>query len=487
VTTKRTRRVQQDNWLAINRQGFAQVLAQKGRARILAELVSNALDTEAGTVTIDFVQAAGRADITVTDDDPAGFANLADAYTLYAPSTRAHDPKKRGRNGAGDKEVLALCEWATVRSTTGAVAFNADGTREVTKDTTVTGSQFSANLKMNQGEAEEFTRLMHELLVPAGVAVWFNGEAIVTRSPLREFQATLGTVLRDAEGNISPSRRKTTVGLYAVLPGEKAHIYELGLPVVEHDSRWHVNIEQKVPLGRDRNNVTPAYLRELREHVLNNTYDLLTEADSKSRWVRDAYEKASDEALQAVVEKTYGKKAVLADPSDMEAVARCQQAGYTVIPARNPFPKGFGERLQAIGVKPAGQVMPTMITSDPNGKPPIPEADWTPGMRRIAEYARQLHMELFGMKLRVAIFDLKNPQKRWLAKTNGAGSLDFNIGLLGKAWFEKPDQAKVDGILIHEFAHRKSAEHYDDRFFEECCRLGALMRDMPLRLSDITS
>jgi len=483
VVTKK--QAAQDNWLAINRKGFAQVLAQKGRARILAELVSNALDTEAGTVTITFSQFSGRADITVEDDDPQGFANLADAYTLYAPSTRAHDPKKRGRNGAGDKEVLALCEWAQVRSTTGAVEFNADGSRVVTKDTRVAGSQFSANLKMNQGEANEFIQLMHELLVPAGVAVWFNDEAIVSRQPLREFQATLGTVLRDAEGNISPTRRKTTIGLYEVAPGETAHIYELGLPVVEHDSRWHVNIEQKVPLGRDRNNVTPAYLKELREHVLNNSYDLLTEEDSKSRWVRDAYEGATDEAVAAVVKKTYGDKVVMADPSDREAVTRCQEAGYTVIPSRNPFPAGFGERLRAVGVQPAGQVMPTFVVSSPDGKPPIPEEQWTDGMRRVVEYSRRLHMELFGMKLRVAIFDIKHPDKRWLAKTNGRGSLDFNIGLLGKSWFEKPDQAKVDTILVHEFAHRKAEFHTDERFYEECCRLGAILREVPLRLSDV--
>jgi hypothetical protein len=476
----------QDNWLAINRKGFAQVLAQKGRARILAELVSNALDTEAGTVTITFVQGNGRADITVEDDDASGFENLNDSFTLYAPSTRAHDATKRGRNGAGDKEVLAICEWAAVRSTTGTVEFNADGTRMVTKVKRSAGSEFRANLKMNADEAKEFRGLMHQLLVPAGVALWFNGAAIVSRDPLREFQATLGTVLRDDEGNISPTRRKTTVGLYEVGPDEAAHIYELGLPVVEHDSRWHVNIEQKVPLGRDRNNVTPAYLRELREHVLNNSFDLLDTEDSKSRWVRDAYEGASDEALIAVVKQTYGDKAVMADPSDREAVQRCADAGYTVIPSRNPFPAGFGERLRAIGVQPAGQVMPTGIKSDPDGKPPIPEAEWTAGMRQVVAYSQELAFQLFGLKIRVEIFNLPNPAQRWTATWGQPNHLSFNIGLLGKRWFEEPNQGKIDALLIHEFAHRKSPiDHYTERFYDETCRLGALLRDVPLRLSDI--
>lgn len=483
VTKKRAR---QDNWLAVHRQGLAQVLAQKGKARVLVEIVSNALDTEATTIAVSLIQAGGRADFEVIDDDPDGFANLADSYTLYAPSTRADDASKRGRFGLGDKEVLAICEWASVRSTKGAVEFNADGSRAVTKDTRTSGSQFSANLKMNATEAKEFDALMSQLLIPEGTEVSYNGRRIESRSPLREFKETLGTVLRDAEGNLRPTRRQATVQIYKPMVGEQPHVYELGVPVVEADGRWHVNVLQKVPLNSDRTNVTPAWLRELREHVLNHSYDLLSEADSKSRWVRDAYDGASDTALKTVVEKTYGKKAVLADPSDQEAVARCTAAGYTVIPARNPFPKGFGPRLQAIGLKPAGQVMPTMIVSSPDGQPPIPEKDWTPGMRRVAEYSRQLHLLLFGRKLRVAIFNLPRSDKRWLAKTSGRGDLDFNVGTLGKNWFEQPDQGAVDAILIHEFAHRKSVDnHFTERFYDECCRLGALMRDVPLRLTDI--
>jgi hypothetical protein len=478
VTSKQAR---QDNWLAINRKGFAAVLAQKGKARILAELISNALDTEAGLVDVFFAQADGRADITVRDDCPTGFSDLADAYTLYAPSTRADDPKKRGRNGSGDKEVLAICEWASVISTTGEVLFEADGSRRQTKNTTAAGTVFTANLKLNQKEAADFTKLMAEMLVPAGVALWFNGEAITSRPALREFQGTLGTVLRDAEGNNSPTRRKTTIGLYEVLAGEKAHIYELGLPVVEHDSRWHINVEQKIPSGRDRDKVKPAWLRELREHVLNNSYDLLTEAESKSRWVRDAYEAATDEALKAVVEKTYGKKAVMADPSDTEAMKNCTDAGYTVIPSRNPFPKGFGERLANVGVKPAGQIMPSRIFSSPDGKAPVPESQYSAGMRQIVAYSKELHRVLFGHSISVEIFDIPRPDgRRWVAAWDGG--LSYNRGLLGKAWFEHPDQAAVDAILIHEFAHKKEGDHYTQRFYDECCRLGALLRDVPLRL-----
>jgi len=40
-----------------------------------------------------------------------------------------------------------------------------------------------------------------------------------------------------------------------------AHLYELGIPVVETDIRWHISVGQKIPLNTSRDNVTPAYFR----------------------------------------------------------------------------------------------------------------------------------------------------------------------------------------------------------------------------------
>jgi hypothetical protein len=60
--------------------------------------------------------------------------------------------------------------------------------------------------------------------------------------------------------------RKTEVRLYNVAPGEQAWIYEMGIPVVElSDDKWHINVMQKMPVGRDRDNVNPSYSLEMFE------------------------------------------------------------------------------------------------------------------------------------------------------------------------------------------------------------------------------
>ena len=50
----------------------------------------------------------------------------------------------------------------------------------------------------------------------------------------------------------------------------------MGIPVVETGDRYHVDVQQKVPLNMDRDNVTPAYLRAIRVAVLNATHGRIT-------------------------------------------------------------------------------------------------------------------------------------------------------------------------------------------------------------------
>ena len=61
-----------------------------------------------------------------------------------------------------------------------------------------------------------------------------------------------------------------------------------GYPVVETGDKFHLNILQKIPLNIERDNVTPAYLKQIRAGMLNNTIDLLSEDDVTENWVSEA-------------------------------------------------------------------------------------------------------------------------------------------------------------------------------------------------------
>ena len=57
------------------------------------------------------------------------------------------------------------------------------------------------------------------------------------------------------------------MSLYEPLPGEVASLYEMGLPIVCTEDKWHVSVGQKIPLNKDRNNVPPRYLKAVRTLV----------------------------------------------------------------------------------------------------------------------------------------------------------------------------------------------------------------------------
>ena len=118
-------------------------------------------------------------------------------------------------------------------------------------------------------EYHDICAAVSTLIPPVGVATTFNGEALRERKPLHTFSVILPTEAADVEGRLRKLERKTKVEVHEVLANEKAKIYEMGIPVVETDDRWHYNVMQKVPLNHDRDNVTPAYLKIVRAHVLS--------------------------------------------------------------------------------------------------------------------------------------------------------------------------------------------------------------------------
>jgi hypothetical protein len=467
-------------WLEIDLKGFAQILSNKGLPRVLLEPISNAFDTKANVIEVFFEQKDGRALLEVTDDDPEGFADLRDAYTLFAPSKRRDDPTKRGRFGQGDKELIAICAnggFVTVRSTTGTIRFEQSG-RSKTREKSDSGTWLCAGFKCNQAQAKEFAQLVQTLIVPDGIKLTFNGQVILRPEPVKMVKETLPTVIADGEGNLSQTRRQTTIELFEPTPGETPYLYELGVPVVDHDGRWHVNIGQKIPLNAARDNVTPAYLRRIREIMLNETHAELTEVDHKRGWVKDALATASDEAIQSHITTVYGPNAVIFDPSDQEASKRALEKGWTVVHGRT-FDTDTWKRIKDADIlKPAGQVLPSGVPTSPDGKPPIPWESWTPAMKELGRYAGDLGEHLLGFRPGVEFHNIQLPAGHGhTAAWWGGSTVTFNLRVLGKRWPEEASQVEVDELCLHEFAHANTGnDHFTDRYINKLSHLGALLR-----------
>jgi hypothetical protein len=474
-------------WLEIDIKGFAQILHNKGIARVALEPISNAFDTAATEIAVDFTQSGGWAELVVTDDDLDGFTDLKDAYTLYAPSTRRDDPTKRGRYGLGEKELIAVCSTGgtvAVASTTGTIFFEKDGRRRNSRVRTESGTALHARFRCTKEQSSEFEFLVGSLLAPANVKLVFNGEVIRYREPVKTVRESLRTIITDDEGNLTNTTRITDVHLIEPESWEVPTIFELGVPVVEHDGRWHVNVGQKVPLNADRDNVTPSYLRRLREIMLNETHELLDEDDMKAPWVAQALPTASPEAIRSHVVAVHGEDAVIFDPSNPEASKRAVDNGRTVVYGRQ-YPSDTWTRIKDNQIlRPAGQVIQTAVPTSPDGKPPIDREIWTPAMFNVERYVKAAAQHVLGIEPEV---EFQNINVSTAAGHAGAWwgdrTITFNLRFLGKQWPETVTTEELDRTLIHEFTHHTVEDHLSDAMIRTLCKVGAKLRSCPESLS----
>ncbi len=478
-----------NQWFAVDKAGLGRQAEEHSMGRLIGELVQNALD-EAGVtqiaVTLALVPGRPLADLMVEDDSPEGFRDLAHAYTLFAESYKRGNPEQRGQYNFGEKLVLAVCESASISTTKGTVVFDPDeGRTERPRQKRERGSVFQGRIRLTREEYPQAADYLRSLLLPDGVTVMFNGDRLLPRKPIRTFEASLETLVADEQGVMRPRVRKTQVSIFEPLPGETPSLYEMGLPVVESGDKWHVNVGQKVPLNRDRDNVKPAYLQAVRVAVVNAAYDLLATQDEATQgWVKlaGADPRISDDAIRHLVRLRFGEKVAAPDPSDIEAMKRFQSEGGTIVVGLS---KGEWANVRRSGaVPPAGQVCPTAkpYSDDPNAKgvTVIPEDKWTDGINNIAAYARFLARELMDVSLIVSVVHTTNN----FAACYGAGRLDFNLLRLGHAWFEQGATEDVDRLLIHEFGHQYSGDHLSEDYHEALCLLGAGMKRLALEKTD---
>lgn len=490
------------NWFEVDRKGLGKLIERRGggdgwgsegggKIALLLELIANALDADGVTrieVILEPEPGVTHATIVVRDDSPGGFEDITHAWTLFAESSRKAHPNKRGRFDVGEKLVLALCVEASIISTKAAVMFDSRG-RSSMKARRESGTEFMGIARITRAELAEIKVGLKKIIVPQGVTVLINGEPLPSRAPLKTVEATLATEISDGEGTLRRSTRKTTVDIYAVLPGETAMLYEMGIPVVETSDKFHIDVAQKVPLNMDRDNVTPAYLRDVRTIVVNAMHDQLTAEDANATFVNEALadEQASPEAINKALALKYGEKRAIWDPSDPEANMNLVSQGYTLIKGSQLTGDQWTnvKKHDADRTRPAGQIAPTKkALFGPGGKDSwVPREKWTPAMHMVAEYTIDVCRELLDKPVSVTI--LSDITESYGACFGDLGFV-FNLGRLGHAWFNaamneaQHPTVQLNQLIIHELGHHYCPNHLDKRYHEALCSLGAKMTRLAL-------
>ncbi len=322
------------------------------------------------------------------------------------------------------------------------------------------------------------------LLIPS-VPLFFNGQPVPARKPLHEFEAALETVVANDEGELRRTQRKAKVRLYEPLAGETAMLYEMGIPVVQTGDRWHADVQQKVPLNMERDNVTPAYKRDLRVAALNAMSGRLEAEEAPKPWVQDALAdgRVSGEAVRTVLDLQFGEKHVTRDPSDLEANHRAVAQGFAVIPP-TAFSREAWENMRKHGASlTAGQVTPTPRPFGPDGKPleTVPEEKHSDGMASFGRYARWMALRLLGRPT----LSLKFAEAPgWAMQAcYGGGELHVNAVRLGEEFFSGTLHERIEkwsDLLIHEFAHEHESNHLSEGYYRACTRLGGKLARLML-------
>lgn len=482
------------SWFEIDRGGLRQLLEGRDKSYVLRELAQNAFDESGVThckITLTPVVGRSLVQLEVEDDAPEGFYNMAHAWTLFAHTRKRKDASKRGRFNLGEKEVLAICEEAKIVTTKGTVWFDKGDERRFSADERrEAGSVFSALIPMTRREVQDALDAVTTFIPPQNIAVEINGEFLPVRQPVQIIEATLPTEYEDDSGRYRRTQRKTEIHVYEPLPGEKAMIYEAGLPIVETGDKWHYDIQQRVPMTSGRDNVSPAYLSKVRAEVVNKLAARLTEEDAGNAWAIEAMEdeRIEQAAFETVLHKRYGDEIVSVSVGDTEANHKAVASGYSLLGGGSLTGKQW-ERAKSFGsIEAAGKLFPTPHPEfSASGKDClVPQEDWTPGMHRVVEFGEAFSRELIdGCVFRI-VRDKWNRFGAWYSKSMKECTL--NLTVLGhdffNAWVEG-DCRRVIGLLIHEFGHEVEADHLSEKYHRELCRLGAAATALALEKPEI--
>jgi hypothetical protein len=488
-----------NSWLEIDKEGLRKTLGQKDKFFLLTEMISNAWDEDVSEVAVSLSRPddAGQSWLRVIDNSPTGWADLTHAHTLFADSTKKGKADKRGRFNMGEKDVLALAIEASLTTVTGQVLFNADGTRTAGTETRAVGSEFAGRFNLT---IEEFEHIMSQaklLLPPKDKVTIINGVELPYREPVGQFTESLSTVLADKEGVMRNGERQTSVTLYDCLPGEVAMIYEMGIPIVElGDDKWHVNVGQKVPLSRDRDNVNPVYLKKIRVAVLNAKFAELAGDDAGAKWVGDAMgcAKSSDEAVTHVLKAKFGNEFVSRSVRDIGSIKEVTSRGINAI-SSGSMSKAEWDRAKAV-IKSDGtplmqssaQIAPTEGLFSLSKTKIIPVSAWSAVMKAYAKFVETVAPRLINLPVTVRYIDDEDVsiqgcfQKGFKGRAKQPVKREFGMLTVNLAYHDPASSTDNYELLLHELAHNKlmSNDHLDKVFYEEVTELGAKLAILAL-------
>ena len=176
-------------------------------------------------------------------------------------------------------------------------------------------------------------------------------------------------------------------------------------------------------------------------------------------------------AIETYLNRRFSEKRVAYDPSDPEANKLAVSKGYVVVTGSMMSSGAWKNSKAAQAILPAGQITPSPKPYSPDGPPLKLEKDITPEMRTVEQHATRVAR---GVLERNIVVTFANDPAWPFAATYGPGSLTFNVGRLGRKWFDlETNRVAIEKLLLHEFAHEFASDHLSHEYHDAICAIAA--------------
>lgn len=471
--------IQQKNWFEVDKNGLNEMFANFPAERMVAELVQNSWDCDkAKECKVVIMPNTGPGmkytEVTVVDDNPDGFKNLQDAYTLFRSTDKREDPTKRGRYNLGEKIVLARAVNGLITTTTGAIEFDGEGRKNRPSLKTKSGSVVSIQFKKwSDKEVKTTLEFLQKLYVPEGINFHVQGKVVDYTPPMKVSKVKMATeyLKPDGSGNMvmTKTTRVTELWFYPKR-FDQAHLYEMGLPVCEIDGRFDVNVQQKIPLSQDRTLVPQSYIQDIYAEMLMALGDLIEPGDLGETHIRTAMEdERIDPATCArLFKQQFGDKAVLDNPFDPDSNQEAARSGSTLVSTKT-FGAAINSKLRQAGIQTSTEsfcrdrgILEQTGLGMPEGFKEVKNE--SEAMINLRKYVQMMVENFYGKKNFTVCF------ANWAGNTAAlyehGNRITFNTMCTTKKHMEKP-VSLLTATCLHELAHCMGNGHdgvYDREF-----------------------
>jgi hypothetical protein len=469
---------------------------------LVRELIQNVFDEDARFCHVRVEDAPGGLLVEVADGARRGIRRIEEVFTIFASGKR-DDPSKRGRLGRGLKEMVSVCDRAAIVTVGKTVTFDwRPGerlfVREIAQNDVATGTTVSCALGYGASKRKEITAALRLFIPPEGVRYTVNGEEVARPKLHKTLRAGLRTVVFDEAGTQKELERRTDVLLWEPNPGDRPHVYEMGIPVEalqrEDDFPWHVDVGQRVPLKAERDRVSRSYMRSLWAQILNQTVADLRQADTATTWVDEATAHPQfdrEGAGKVLVERRFGDRVARASNTDDNVRAE-QGLGYRVVHTQS-LSDGMREILRLHTPSTTDVVHPKNFASlddwlKQSHEVEIPEGDQTAEERDFVAFGLRLADVLFLPIKRIVITSQEAPPHiaHFTKRSNLVCVCRQGVRCVpgGGDFFGRARIHDWVDLLLHEFGHRKGDGH-DPEWQNEVSRLaGAAFMAAPVLLEE---